>query len=655
MTQTLYFIFGAIGIVLAGCALFGWGRCVRRWAGWPQGRWPATVALGLAAIIFLGGLLNLSHLAYPWALDLILLTGLGLSVTEWRAAVRHRLITSIWPADQNERRQRACFYLLLLLTMGFIVSTQLAPGLHNPMDDFSKYFAHPARMVQTGTLRGSPLNALGSETLGGQAFLQGFFAGHIPIYLINGADAVFCFGLCLALAGGVALQRPGLGLAALAGMLAVLLIYPQYVNVSSLYSTAALLMALLLLTVDPMESGPESTHSWRRAIPPALIYAAVLALKPTGLFFMAVQFALWLFVSAWITRNWRAEAKNALATILWSGLFLSPWLLLFTPEYIAGWTHPLHPPSMAIPELHEEINLFSTARLLYDGSYLAYTATALGLGLYALAACRAALKRTEPDHRMLLLKLAASCAAAVFSYLLINLAGLRLVEAEGALRYSIPTLIAVTPVALSLGALGWDARGYGGLKRLGGGTWSSLIFLAVLAGLFFQAATHRLSMLANYGTQLGYATTWTEASVVGWSYEHELLVGSLAQRTARMQQKIPAGKKIVAWVEAPFQLDFKRNPIIDANESGVATAWSVMPETDYVLWQYKGPTVRSPQDYLYRIQNSGRRKGFVMARTMDFQASLQKLAAHSELVSDEEGFAIMRLKANGPTATLSPK
>ena len=50
-------------IVLACCALYGWGRLARRMAGLNDGdSWALTLALGLALLIAMGGVLNLVRL-----------------------------------------------------------------------------------------------------------------------------------------------------------------------------------------------------------------------------------------------------------------------------------------------------------------------------------------------------------------------------------------------------------------------------------------------------------------------------------------------------------------------------------------------------------------------------------------------------------------
>ena len=639
MSPILTDILGAGGIGIAAISFYGWGRIARRIAGLPAGTWSVSIALGLAAAIFLGGLLNLSRLAYPWALDGLLVLGLAFALDACRRDGWRQTEEAFWPSQRGERLYVAIWYGLVLAIMGFTIATQLTPRVFNLSDDFQKYFAHAVRMVQTGTLAGGSLDALGSETLGAQAFLQGFVVGHFPIYFINAADGVFCFCLCLLLAGGVALHRPAIGFAALLGVLGVFFIHPQYVNVSSLYSTAALMMGLTLVTGDPRETSPATARS---AIGPALFYAAIISLKPTGVLYLGALFVLSTLLGVWAQKDWRIAVKRAFWIALWSAIFLVPWVALYVPRYITAFQHPLAPPTTPIPDVDDAANFFSSATATYDGSHLAYTAIAIGLTLYVVLAISRKLPKALVGQRPPLLEFAAACAAAVFAYLLSNLAGPLIVEADGALRYSIPVLIGVMPVALGLGALyADDAATFPALRR---GSLLAIGCTVVMIALFALPALHRIDSLFVHGSQLAFLRTAAPQPLANLkNYEDTALHGGLADEIKYFQEKIPAGEPILAWIATPFYLDFRRNPIIDANDSGFGTGWAQFPAVDYILWQHIGYGITPPQNYLGTIRAFGRRLGFVLARAYDFRRHLEGLVPQSTIVADEDGVAILRL------------
>jgi len=60
--------FALVVFAAAAFMLYGWGWAARRVLRARETNWPATAACGMAVLVFLGGVLNLTRLAYPWAL-----------------------------------------------------------------------------------------------------------------------------------------------------------------------------------------------------------------------------------------------------------------------------------------------------------------------------------------------------------------------------------------------------------------------------------------------------------------------------------------------------------------------------------------------------------------------------------------------------------
>ena len=373
------FFFTAAAITAAYCcALFGWGRVLRHFMGMADGSWAVTIALGMALWVSIGGVLNLTRLAGPRSLTAMVVIGIILFLFSLRNTRQS------WPVPLPQGRVLAGRALLMAVAIGvlaFVVVTQLPPATYNVHDDFQKYLSHPVRMLQTGTLFGSPLSAIGWETLGGQAFLQGFVMAHFPIQYINGFDAVFALFLCLLLIAGFAWQRPAMVPAAALAMVALVAINPQYVNVSALYSGSALMLAAIFLATDPAEHGSQP-------VPPlalGLVYAAVLVLKPTFTLFAFLHVLFMAVVVAVGARKpghglaWGAAAAG------WGFMFLAPWIVLHGAHYLSAIADPMSwSASNASLTL---VNIFSTSRLLYGGTLAHYTglaagpATCVGIGL----------------------------------------------------------------------------------------------------------------------------------------------------------------------------------------------------------------------------------------------------------------------------------
>lgn len=187
-------------LILGVASLYGWGVAARRFTNAREGGWATTIALGLAALLFAGGLAALARIAYApalWALALA-----GLVPCAWRPARRRPVL----PAGVSARLELALAALVIAAAAGFAIATQLPPRAFNFHDDFEKYFAFPVRLLATGTLAGAPLNALGAETLGGISLLHGMVLSAFPIRYINGVDAVFGLLLLMALAASAGWQ-----------------------------------------------------------------------------------------------------------------------------------------------------------------------------------------------------------------------------------------------------------------------------------------------------------------------------------------------------------------------------------------------------------------------------------------------------------------
>ena len=114
-----------------------------------------------------------------------------------------------WPREDAKQVEVLLAVGLITLVIGFAILTQFPPSAFNYHDDFQKYLAHPVRMLATGTLFGSPLSAIGSETLGGLAFLHAFPLLVAPVEYINGVDAILGLLLLMMLGASAGWGRAG--------------------------------------------------------------------------------------------------------------------------------------------------------------------------------------------------------------------------------------------------------------------------------------------------------------------------------------------------------------------------------------------------------------------------------------------------------------
>ena len=627
----------SLALSVALLILWSIGSLLRRFTGSPRGRWAATCGVGLAGLVFAGGIANLLHIAYRPAMWALIALCAGLAAWELTrggfaaASARRRLGQAL--QDGAGRAELAVAAVVITAALLFTISTQLPPGEFNFHDDLQKYFAHPVRMLETGTLAGSPLSALGSETLGGQAFLQGLVlavAGTRHISYINGVDAVMGLLLLLLLAAAAGWRRFGWFPGAAMGALLVALVNPQYVNVSGLYLGAALMATAILLTAD---EGEESASPVLLGV----VYAGMIALKPT---FGAFAAAHWAFsIPEWrlLAGEWKAALARAGRVVLCGGAAVAPWFLIHAANYFArggaGGT--------AVPNGSDlaGANLLSTERL-YDGdsvaSYTALAGLTAFVGVLALAAWWTG--RADEKRSARALRVFAGAASGVASFLIVIFYLGIYAGYQQSVRYVTPFVLGacVVPALLAPTLMGKIPRAASTLLP-------ALATLAV-AGSFVPAAAERAHQAERFGSILAFAPL--AESPPYRPYIQASLSDQARARVEKLQSNVPAGEPILAWINTPYWLDYGRNRIVDVDTAGIASPWARFPqEVHYVLWQYKGYATRTPADYRERMHVPGARERLIAQESLAFADHITDLANTSPVVTSDDEFVLFRVDA----------
>ena len=612
-------IFAAI--VTGVCiSLYGWGLLLYRLIKYPIKNWAVTIVVGLGTIIFLGGVLNLLRFAYGLSFDVLLFAGIAL-------AVKYYKLGPGLPHNKDEWFYVVILGLLIVVIMNFTVETQLPPKAFNWHDDFEKYFAHPARMLQTGTLFGSPLSTLGSSTLGGQAVLHGMILSHFPIPYINGVDAVFGLLLCLILSVSVVPLRAIFLPISLISLLIVFFINPQYVNVSALYIGSVLMMASILLFSHIHEYENKKTENLPHPVLTGLIYAALIALKSTFVVFPLLHLSFSIIALKLFGVDFRRLFRWSLSTVGLTFLFLLPWLLLYLPHYMHE-TAVQTPRSTTIaPE--EYPNLLLSNPLFYGASFAHYTFISMAVALPVFGIIWWKRRERIQSGRTALAGLAASGFTIVAAYLLIIGLGPLLSGYITGLRYTIPFLIAGCPIILSIIYL-WAIRD----KSFGfkiSFSAAPLLLGAFILISFSESLINRINRAYGSGLILAFPTNREYIR-----YNEEVIHGDTRLRIAAAQKQIPQGQAAMVLINTPFYLDYKRNIIFDVDPAGTANSWAYMPDVDYFMLEYEGPAVRASfNTWLGRTQFPARNERSIAERYIAFLQSLRKIRQNAdELYND---------------------
>src|SRR5271165_626764 len=613
-------------VVLPVC-FAGLGLVSRRFPGMGPVRPELLPALGMAAFIFAGGVLNLLDLAFPLQVWILLAVGFLVSArAAWKWASSQRsggVKRPLLRAGKEAWLLGGVVLALMILTL----ATQLAPEVYNWQDDLQKYFVHPVRMLETGTVFGSPLSAIGAESLGGIAFVQSCVLLWLPIRAINGADAILGLFLCLIPSFAFGLRQPGLRCVAAVAIAGTVIIDPHSVNVSALYLGSALIMAAVMLTSEADAPGGAFAGGSPAAV--GLVYAALIALKPTFLLFVGPHLVAVACAAGLAQASPRAGLRWGAAAAGCTACFLAPWILVHIPHYLA----PKIPASSAHPAiLHHSINLLAMgpAEMGY-ASLRPYTVL-----VCVLAALATACVVPQPAAQWKAARnmgVAVGAAVAIVAYPFVLFAFPRIVgyadADEAQVRYFIPLALGVFPIALCVASQSLQERALplSRAARLG----LSVAFGLVGLICFSETAVERYQDAIRYKRL---------QPVLAGAMEYAL--GSAKMAEVRSQQaRIPPGSSLIAWIYEPYFLDYSRNTIFDAEVAGISNPWGVVPAADYVLCEYRGyPDLNARAQYLVgRLApvNRGR-----LAPLVEFERKLSEQLGNGTVIFKDDEFVLFR-------------
>ncbi|HYB10080.1 MAG TPA: hypothetical protein VEJ16_10450 [Alphaproteobacteria bacterium] len=640
-------VVATLGVMaLYAASLFGWGQAAARLAKTGTAPWPLAIALGVAVWVFLGGILNFLGVAYALALDAIVALGCALWLAGRPLSALRHLRVGGWRTSTVLRPALA--WSLVLAILSFTILTQLPPAAFNYADDFQKYFAHPVRMLETGTLFGSPLSAIGFQDLGGQAVLHAFVLAHFPFSYMNGADAVFCLALCLAMVveSGLRFRAP-LGPILLSTLL-VVAIDPQYVNIGALYSGSALIM-LLIFSMAPPRSHQALRPSFV-ATPPILgsVYAGLIALKPTFAPFVACHFLWSIGATALASRSARTTMRWGGGTAASALLFASPWLAL----HAASYRYAIEAKMNSVATLANAVvaspgtligdglgSLFSNIGSFYGESPLHITILVFIVGGAAVAPLMIRKSARSEDTRGPAHFFVGAWLALASTYLAMMLVvAPRVIDQDTALRYFCPVAIGSLP-PLTLLSAAYIAQIDGiWLRRIAWGTNA----IALLAGLAFLAGGlfQRVEQVLSTGTILAFRATATSPHFL--AYSEDVLHGSTMAKIERLQALIPEHESAMAWIGAPFYLDFRRNTIYDVELGGLVNPWAHLPPAHYVLWQFSGYGIDDDRGCSSRAHASDAHEQALGITCLQFRKLLARLGSNAEVLYDDEEFVLFR-------------
>lgn len=645
----------------------GWGYVLVRWSGnRNKDSFAFLAVIGIACLIFLGGVLNLVRLAYPVALGILLLSGLTFFVIQYSTNAKMWLAT--WRAGSLINPEKLKFNLgqvlpigILITAVGFYALTLLPTAGFNFGDDFYTYLPRPLRMLQTGTLAGNPYEVLGTDSLGAHAFLQGFVLLGFPIEYLQGLEAVFSFALAGLLLIAIAKKFNLHWSYTASALLGFIVINPQSVNVSPIYLGSAFILGIIYASCQLLEQMEKSD---RDAIPImtvgilGLLFAGLLGLKNTFLIFDVAYFTIFFTGLLWISKDKLKILKIGGMVILSAFLVFLPWLALHAANFVTALQIALRPstsmPVNTFTALHGNISgLFSTANLFYGGSFLSYGIIVLMLtliGSYALFNTFG--HRAASAQRGYYLVAASSCAAGIVTYFFFG----SVFPAEPAVRYSCSILIASLPFAWLAASMA-VSNSLPAAKLLNQSGMKMTIILAMpllIAILFWTNFVERIERAYYYHMTISYPIKYPYQYI-----EHaRLVMSSDARQEIRGIQNITQpGQKILVWISLPMHLDFSRNEIYSIMSSSLLNPWLGMPFDGnakdmvqylkgqgirYIMWEDGGGNLENTYRMWINGSNLGNRR--VAERGLYFRKMLAFIMNGGSFLYNANGIVLFDLQ-----------
>jgi hypothetical protein len=648
-------------------ACYGWGHALARWTAIrDEDSFAFLSVVGIAFLIFLGGILNLVRLAYPASLIILFFIGLSFFFIRFSASTKMWLAT--WRTgslfDPGKLKAMSGYALpigILAIAVGFYALALLPAAAFNSHDDFYTYMPRPFRMLQTGTLAGNPYEVLGTDSLGAHAFLQGFVLLGFPVEYLQGFEAVFGFslaGLLLIEIGKKFNLHWSYTAVALFGFI---VINPQSVNVSPIYLGSAFILGIALASCQLLEQIEKSDSG---AIPImtvgilGLLLAGLLGLKNTFLIYALAYFTSFFIGPLLISKDKQQNLKIGGLIMLAGFVAILPWLGLQATNFTTAVHIALHPSAVTssvntFTALQGNISgLFSTKNLLYGGSILSYGIIVLMLtliGIYSLFNTFG--DRVVPSQRGYLLVATASCAASIVNYFFFA----SIFPAEPAVRYSCPVLIATLPfswlaasIAVSNSLHPAKLLARPGIKMA---IMQSMLFLVVI--LFWNNFVERVERAYYRHMTIPYPVSDEYIE-----YFRDAISSDARQIIREIQNKTEPEQKILVWISLPMHLDFSRNEIYSVMSSSLLNPWLDMPFNGnandmvhylkgqgirYIMWEPGGGYLEDNyRKLLHDPSNAGHRK--IAERGLYFRKILASIMNGGSFLYNANGIVLFDLQ-----------
>jgi hypothetical protein len=171
--------------------------------------------------------------------------------------------------------------------------------------------------------------------------------------------------------------------------------------------------------------------------------------------------------------------------------------------------------------------------------------------------------------------------------------------------------------------------------------WLPLIVAIVPLSAFGFSLFDRISTALSTHSSASFSWLANDADYL--EYNQDVLTGPERREVQSLQKLVPPGKPILAWMNAPFYLDYRRNPIIDIDTAGLGVPWAAMPDAQYLIWDYQGFATADEKEYMARALHPGAAERKDSLITLDFIRRLRARVEKSQVLYDDGEIKVVRL------------
>jgi hypothetical protein len=624
----IFFVFG----IFFAFSMYGWSqifilRTITKFVS-------LNIVIGMGFTLFLGGILNHLKLANDDIIKIIFLLGLFLFFLKLYK-VNHYFNLKILIKNINKIN-----FILLIPTILLILSIAFSvnPHAYNYHDDFQKYFLHPVKMLETGSIFGSTLSAIGSETIGGQSFFQSFFISWLGLRAINIFDSVFCLSLCLFVILEWSTKKRILNFGVLIASL-LLLINQQYVNVTSIYSGVLFMFASIIFSLEILkEHSTLNSFNLKIILAMSFCFGSLFVLKPTYILFSIVYFTSIMFFLLFFFKLKKNLFFFSVFTPLLSFLIALPWSIFTIKNYI-----DVRQSNNENFFLNLEIfkfnfpSLISTKPLFYGGTQFHYTMLIFFGILFVILTVYLILKKKvefQTYDRGTIISSSSSLISVLIIYLILMiLSGLDYFPLSSSIRYSIPFIIALVPVGILIlySLIPFSMKYF----RIFICTY--IIFFSIA---FFPQYIKNIYQSYTCGSKLSFTSFACSKKYI--AYNKNVFSKNKKLLVRQWQENIPAGQAVMVWVNTPFYLNFKRNEIIEIDIVGLDNSWAIFPSAKYMIWEYNSFATRSLKALYYSAKNDSYYDRKNAIKTINFIKRINELFKSNKIrIIKDDGSTII--------------